>query len=144
MNSLPSRICVDGSSQCLLGALLPEFLVTLTYHHRRSLLSQILKTQKSNGSVCRRELSRLTNASLDCMEPDSSFHFSSLLLAYMEPVAAESGIPQVKFFLNEVKMLRIVRFKTLIVVKRVEVTHSRSFGRWGIWSIIPPPPGIPS
>lgn len=39
----------------------------------------------------------------------------SLLVAYVEPVAAGSGIPQVKCFLNGVKIPRVVRIKTLFV-----------------------------
>lgn len=39
----------------------------------------------------------------------------SVLVAYVEPVAAGSGIPQVKCYLNGVKMPRVVRVKTLIV-----------------------------
>ncbi|KAL1138626.1 hypothetical protein AAG570_008689, partial [Ranatra chinensis] len=39
----------------------------------------------------------------------------SVLVAYVEPVAGGSGIPQVKCYLNGVKIPRIVRFKTLIV-----------------------------
>lgn len=39
----------------------------------------------------------------------------SVLVAYLEPVAAGSGIPQVKCYLNGVKVPRVVRLKTLIV-----------------------------
>ncbi|XP_053607329.1 H(+)/Cl(-) exchange transporter 7 [Plodia interpunctella] len=39
----------------------------------------------------------------------------SVLVAYVEPVAAGSGIPQVKCYLNGVKVPRVVRFKTLVV-----------------------------
>ncbi|XP_028161745.1 H(+)/Cl(-) exchange transporter 7 [Ostrinia furnacalis] len=39
----------------------------------------------------------------------------SILVAYVEPVAAGSGIPQVKCYLNGVKVPRVVRFKTLVV-----------------------------
>ncbi|XP_041977945.1 H(+)/Cl(-) exchange transporter 7 [Aricia agestis] len=39
----------------------------------------------------------------------------SVLVAYVEPVAAGSGIPQVKCYLNGVKVPRVVRIKTLIV-----------------------------
>ncbi|XP_039293986.1 H(+)/Cl(-) exchange transporter 7 [Nilaparvata lugens] len=39
----------------------------------------------------------------------------SLLVTYVEPIALGSGIPQVKCYLNGVKMPRIVRIKTLIV-----------------------------
>ncbi|XP_017769929.1 PREDICTED: H(+)/Cl(-) exchange transporter 7 [Nicrophorus vespilloides] len=38
----------------------------------------------------------------------------SVLVAYWEPVAAGSGIPQVKCYLNGVKIPRVVRIKTLI------------------------------
>lgn len=48
---------------------------------------------------------------------------SSFMVAYIEPVAAGSGIPQVKCYLNGVKMPRIVRIKTLIV-KAVGVTSA--------------------
>ncbi|CAG7629207.1 unnamed protein product [Allacma fusca] len=47
----------------------------------------------------------------------------SFLVAYIEPVAAGSGIPQVKCYLNGVKVPRIVRIKTLIV-KVLGVTTS--------------------
>ncbi|XP_069690875.1 H(+)/Cl(-) exchange transporter 7 [Periplaneta americana] len=39
----------------------------------------------------------------------------SILVAYVEPTAAGSGIPQVKCYLNGVKIPRIVRIKTLFV-----------------------------
>nr|XP_022900441.1 H(+)/Cl(-) exchange transporter 7 [Onthophagus taurus] len=39
----------------------------------------------------------------------------SLLVAYVEPIAAGSGIPQVKCYLNGVKVPRVVRIKTLAV-----------------------------
>lgn len=39
----------------------------------------------------------------------------STLVAYCEPCAAGSGIPQVKCYLNGVKIPRIVRLKTLFV-----------------------------
>ncbi|XP_055619852.1 H(+)/Cl(-) exchange transporter 7 isoform X2 [Toxorhynchites rutilus septentrionalis] len=45
------------------------------------------------------------------------------LVAYVEPVAAGSGIPQVKCYLNGVKIPRIVRIKTL-AVKAVGVATS--------------------
>lgn len=45
------------------------------------------------------------------------------LVAYIEPVAAGSGIPQVKCYLNGVKIPRIVRIKTL-AVKTVGVVTS--------------------
>ena len=47
----------------------------------------------------------------------------SFLIAYIEPVAGGSGIPQVKCYLNGVKIPRIVRIKTL-VCKAVGVTFS--------------------
>lgn len=39
----------------------------------------------------------------------------SLLVTYGEPIASGSGIPQVKCYLNGVKIPRVVRIKTLIV-----------------------------
>jgi len=39
----------------------------------------------------------------------------AILVAYVEPVAAGSGIPQVKCYLNGIKIPRVVRIKTLIV-----------------------------
>lgn len=39
----------------------------------------------------------------------------SFLVAFVEPIAAGSGIPQVKCYLNGVKIPRVVRFKTLFV-----------------------------
>ncbi|KAI5723524.1 hypothetical protein M8J76_007564 [Diaphorina citri] len=39
----------------------------------------------------------------------------SLLVVYVEPVALGSGIPQVKCYLNGIKMPRLVRIKTLVV-----------------------------
>ncbi|XP_066140064.1 H(+)/Cl(-) exchange transporter 7 [Euwallacea fornicatus] len=39
----------------------------------------------------------------------------SILVAYVEPIAAGSGIPQVKCYLNGVNIPRVVRFKTLFV-----------------------------
>jgi len=47
----------------------------------------------------------------------------SFLVAYIEPVAGGSGIPQVKCYLNGVKVPRVVRIKTLIS-KAVGVTLS--------------------
>lgn len=39
----------------------------------------------------------------------------SVLVSYVEPVAAGSGIPQIKCYLNGVKVPRVVRIKTLLV-----------------------------
>ncbi|CAI9624111.1 unnamed protein product [Staurois parvus] len=39
----------------------------------------------------------------------------SLIVAFVEPVAAGSGIPQIKCFLNGVKIPHVVRLKTLVV-----------------------------
>ncbi|XP_044253357.1 H(+)/Cl(-) exchange transporter 7 [Tribolium madens] len=39
----------------------------------------------------------------------------SILVAYVEPIASGSGIPQVKCYLNGVKIPRVVRIKTLFV-----------------------------
>ncbi|XP_012271787.1 H(+)/Cl(-) exchange transporter 7 [Orussus abietinus] len=39
----------------------------------------------------------------------------SILVAYVEPIAAGSGIPQVKCYLNGIKVPRVVRIKTLAV-----------------------------
>lgn len=39
----------------------------------------------------------------------------SFLVAYIEPVAAGSGVPLVKCYLNGVKVPRVVRIKTLFV-----------------------------
>jgi H+/Cl- antiporter ClcA len=39
----------------------------------------------------------------------------AVLVSYIEPVAAGSGIPQVKCYLNGVKIPRVVRIKTLAV-----------------------------
>lgn len=39
----------------------------------------------------------------------------AILVSYIEPVAAGSGIPQVKCYLNGVKVPRVVRIKTLAV-----------------------------
>ena len=47
----------------------------------------------------------------------------SFLVAYIEPVAGGSGIPQVKCYLNGVKVPRVARIKTLIC-KAVGVTLS--------------------
>ena len=47
----------------------------------------------------------------------------SFLISYIEPVAGGSGIPQVKCYLNGVKIPRIVRIKTLLC-KAVGVTLS--------------------
>ncbi|XP_056393076.1 H(+)/Cl(-) exchange transporter 7 isoform X1 [Hyla sarda] len=41
--------------------------------------------------------------------------FGSLIVAFIEPVAAGSGIPQIKCFLNGVKIPHVVRLKTLVV-----------------------------
>jgi len=49
--------------------------------------------------------------------------FGSFMISYIEPVAAGSGIPQVKCYLNGVKVPRVVRIKTL-VCKAVGVTLS--------------------
>lgn len=39
----------------------------------------------------------------------------AILVSYVEPVAAGSGIPQVKCYLNGIKVPRVVRIKTLVV-----------------------------
>ena len=39
----------------------------------------------------------------------------AVLVTYIEPVAAGSGIPQVKCYLNGIKVPRVVRIKTLVV-----------------------------
>ncbi|XP_043281524.1 H(+)/Cl(-) exchange transporter 7 [Venturia canescens] len=39
----------------------------------------------------------------------------AVLVAYVEPIAAGSGIPQVKAYLNGIKVPRVVRIKTLVV-----------------------------
>jgi len=39
----------------------------------------------------------------------------AILVSYIEPVAAGSGIPQVKCYLNGIKIPRVVRIKTLAV-----------------------------
>nr|XP_010595736.1 H(+)/Cl(-) exchange transporter 7 isoform X3 [Loxodonta africana] len=39
----------------------------------------------------------------------------SLIVAFVEPVAAGSGIPQIKCFLNGVKIPHVVRLKTLVI-----------------------------
>ncbi|MBN3313613.1 CLCN7 protein, partial [Atractosteus spatula] len=39
----------------------------------------------------------------------------SCIVAYFEPIAAGSGIPQIKCYLNGVKVPRVVRLKTLVV-----------------------------
>ncbi|KAG5854456.1 H(+)/Cl(-) exchange transporter 7-like [Anguilla anguilla] len=39
----------------------------------------------------------------------------AVIVAFFEPVAAGSGIPQIKCYLNGVKMPRVVRLKTLVV-----------------------------
>lgn len=39
----------------------------------------------------------------------------TLLVSYVEPIAAGSGIPQVKCYLNGIKVPRVVRIKTLAV-----------------------------
>lgn len=39
----------------------------------------------------------------------------AILVTFVEPVAAGSGIPQVKCYLNGIKIPRVVRIKTLVV-----------------------------
>ncbi|XP_010776943.1 H(+)/Cl(-) exchange transporter 7-like [Notothenia coriiceps] len=39
----------------------------------------------------------------------------AILVAFFEPIAAGSGIPQIKCYLNGVKIPRVVRLKTLVV-----------------------------
>jgi chloride channel 7 len=39
----------------------------------------------------------------------------SMLVTYVEPVAAGSGIPLVKSYLNGVKVPKVVRLKTLVI-----------------------------
>ncbi|XP_008413938.1 H(+)/Cl(-) exchange transporter 7 isoform X2 [Poecilia reticulata] len=41
--------------------------------------------------------------------------FGAIIVAFFEPIAAGSGIPQIKCFLNGVKIPRVVRLKTLVV-----------------------------
>lgn len=52
-----------------------------------------------------------------------SVFIGAMLVTYVEPVAAGSGIPQVKCYLNGVKVPRIVRIKTL-AVKAIGVATS--------------------
>lgn len=41
--------------------------------------------------------------------------FGSIIVTYVEPIAAGSGIPQIKCYLNGVLIPRVVRIKTLFV-----------------------------
>ncbi|XP_062875096.1 H(+)/Cl(-) exchange transporter 7 [Trichomycterus rosablanca] len=41
--------------------------------------------------------------------------FGAIIVAFFEPIAAGSGIPQIKCYLNGVKIPRVVRLKTLVV-----------------------------
>lgn len=41
--------------------------------------------------------------------------FGSYLVTFVEPVAAGSGIPAIKCYLNGVKIPKVVRLKTLVV-----------------------------
>ncbi|KAF4092538.1 hypothetical protein AMELA_G00022090 [Ameiurus melas] len=41
--------------------------------------------------------------------------FGAIIVAFIEPIAAGSGIPQIKCYLNGVKVPRVVRLKTLMV-----------------------------
>ncbi|XP_053508003.1 H(+)/Cl(-) exchange transporter 7 isoform X1 [Ictalurus furcatus] len=41
--------------------------------------------------------------------------FGAIIVAFIEPIAAGSGIPQIKCYLNGVKVPRVVRLKTLLV-----------------------------
>lgn len=41
--------------------------------------------------------------------------FGAALVTYLEPITAGSGVPQVKSYLNGVKIPRIVRIKTLAI-----------------------------
>ena len=43
------------------------------------------------------------------------FLVASLLTVFIAPVAAGSGIPQIKCFLNGVKVPRVIRLKALVV-----------------------------
>ncbi|XP_031570565.1 H(+)/Cl(-) exchange transporter 7-like [Actinia tenebrosa] len=52
---------------------------------------------------------------------------AAMLVTYLEPVAAGSGIPQIKCYLNGVKVPHVVRFKTLLT-KVVGVIFSVSGG----------------
>ncbi|KAJ8664419.1 hypothetical protein QAD02_006081 [Eretmocerus hayati] len=45
----------------------------------------------------------------------SSVLVGALMVTYLEPVASGSGIPQVKCYLNGIKVPRVVRIKTLLV-----------------------------
>jgi H+/Cl- antiporter ClcA len=53
--------------------------------------------------------------------------FASALVAYVEPVASGSGIPEIKCILNGLKIPRVVRVKTLLC-KAIGVTAAVSAG----------------
>ena len=55
------------------------------------------------------------------------FAFIASIFVYIEPVAAGSGIPEIKCFLNGINMPRVVRIKTLIC-KVIGVTFSVAAG----------------
>lgn len=50
-----------------------------------------------------------------CLNVNSIKYFSCVDVGLLQPIALGSGIPQVKCYLNGVKLPRIVRFKTLFV-----------------------------
>ncbi|XP_033097754.1 chloride transport protein 6-like isoform X2 [Anneissia japonica] len=58
---------------------------------------------------------------------NASFAFIASALVSLEPIAAGSGIPEIKCYLNGVKIPRVVRFKTL-VCKAVGVLFSVAGG----------------
>lgn len=83
------------------------------------------------GNLVQQEQSNQVSAGVACMAfvgiSTALAVLSSLLVAYVEPVAAGSGISEIKCILNGIKLPRAVRFKTLLV-KALGVTLSVASG----------------
>uniref|UniRef100_A0A3Q2NWB7 Chloride channel protein n=1 Tax=Fundulus heteroclitus TaxID=8078 RepID=A0A3Q2NWB7_FUNHE len=90
------------TSQCLIELIRASFLASLTH-----IFSDIVKFTEAGGL----SISLILWVVLNCV----FVMLGAIMVAFFEPIAAGSGIPQIKCYLNGVKIPRVVRLKTLLV-----------------------------